>query len=273
MFFGLGSAAAFGAGDFIGGLAARRVSGLTVAGGAQAVGLVVLLVVLAFVRPPLPSAGALAVAAVAGAFGGVGLAALYHGLSLGSMGVVTALSGMGSVGVPLLLGYAIGRAAVAPAQWVGVGLAIVAIGAASGATRQGVKREAVLLGLVAAICFGMWFLLLDLAAEEGELWTLVASRSAATILIGGAALARRQYYGAREAWPVIGLTGVLDVAGNAGFVLARGSLTVGVAAALAGMYPIVTMLLARAVLRESLPRLGLASVFLAVLGVVLISLG
>jgi drug/metabolite transporter (DMT)-like permease len=47
----------------------------------------------------------------------------------------------------------------------------------------------------------------------------------------------------------------------------------GIAAALSGLYPIVTMLLARLVLRESLPALGLAAVILAVLGIVLISLG
>ena len=84
--FGLGSAAAFGAGDFSGGLASRRVSGLTVAGLAQAIGLVALLVLLAVLRPSPPGAGAIAVAAVAGACGGVGLVALYFGLSLGQHG-------------------------------------------------------------------------------------------------------------------------------------------------------------------------------------------
>jgi drug/metabolite transporter (DMT)-like permease len=271
--FGLGSAAAFGSGDFSGGFASRRISGLTVAGGAQAVGLALLLILLAFTRPELPSPGALALAALAGAFGGIGLVALYRGLALGSMGIVTALSGVGSVSVPLLIGSAIGRAPVAPAQWVGVLVAMAAIGAASGATRRGVNTQAVVLGAVAAIFFGLWFLLLDLAADEGQIWSLVSSRAAATVLIGGAALARHRFAGLRTTWPIVGVAGTMDVAGNAAFVLARGALPVGVAAALAGLYPIVTMLLARVVLRESLPRLGMAAVLLAVLGIVLISLG
>jgi drug/metabolite transporter (DMT)-like permease len=273
--FGLGSAAAFGAGDFSGGLASRRVSGLTVAGLAQAIGLVALLVLLAILRPSPPGAGAIAVAAVAGACGGLGLVALYSGLSLGSMGVVTALSGVGSVALPLLLGFVLGRAPVSAAQWLGVVVTMAAVGAASGATRQGVQPRAVVLGLASAVFFGLWFLLLDVAAEESgsEAWALVSSRGAATLLIGGAALVRWRSAGLRAAWPIVLLAGTMDVTGNAAFVLARSSLPVGVAAALSGIYPIVTMLLARAVLRESLPRLGIVAVLLAVVGIAFISLG
>jgi drug/metabolite transporter (DMT)-like permease len=272
--FGLGSAAAFGAGDFSGGLASRRVSGLTVAGLAQAIGLVALLVLLAILRPSPPGMGAIAIAAVAGACGGLGLVALYAGLSLGSMGVVTALSGVGSVALPLLIGYMLGRAPVSPAQWLGVVVTMAAVGAASGATGQGVQPRAVMLGIAAAAFFGLWFLLLDVAAESGsEAWALVASRGAATLLIGGAALVRGRYAGLRAAWPIVLLAGTMDVTGNAAFVLARSTLPVGVAAALSGVYPIVTMLLAWAVLRESLPRLGLAAVLLAVIGIAFISLG
>jgi drug/metabolite transporter (DMT)-like permease len=217
----------------------------------------------------------MAIAAVAGACGGIGLVALYAGLSLGSMGVVTALSGVGSVALPLLLGYAIGRAPVSPGQWLGVVITMAAVGAASGATRQGVQARAVALGITAAVFFGLWFLLLDVAAEESgsEAWALVASRGAATVLIGGAALMRGRYAGLRAAWSIVLLAGTMDVTGNAAFVLARSTLPVGVAAALSGIYPIVTMLLARAVLRESLPRLGIAAVLLAVVGILFISLG
>jgi drug/metabolite transporter (DMT)-like permease len=273
--FGLGSAAAFGVGDFSGGLATRRVSGVTVAGLAQAIGLAALLVVLAVLRPAAPSPGSLGIAALAGICGGIGLVTLYAGLSLGSMGIVAGLSGVGSVALPLLLGYLLGLAPVSAAQWLGVVVTMAAVGAASGATRQGVRARAVALGIAAAVGFGLWFLLLDLAAEESgsETWTLVAARAAATVLIGGAALLRRQSAGLRGAWPIVVLAGAMDVTGNAAFVLARSTLPVGVAAALSGIYPVVTMLLARAVLRESLPQLGIAAVILAVIGIAIISLG
>jgi drug/metabolite transporter (DMT)-like permease len=271
--FGLGSAAGFGAGDFAGGLAAQRAGGVAVAAGAQVVGLAVLLVVLAAVRPAAPPSTTLILGALAGVFGGIGLAALYRGLSLGSMGLVTALSGVGSVLLPLLVGVLLARGVIGPLQWAGVAAALVAGAAASGATLQGVKPAALVMALVAGIGFGLWFVLLDQAAETEELWALVASRGSAAVLIGGLALTRGGARGLRSSWRLVTTAGVLDVVGNAGFVLARATLAVGIAAALSGLYPIVTMLLARGVIGEALPRLGIAAVALAVIGIVLISVG
>jgi drug/metabolite transporter (DMT)-like permease len=271
--FGLAAALAFGGGDFTGGLASRRVAGLTVVAVAQAVGFVLLLLLVGATRTPLPDGTSLLLAAAAGAFGGIGLLALYRGLAMGSMGVVTALSGVGSVALPLLIGFVLGRAGVNPLQWVGVVVAMGAVAAASGATREGVRSEAVAMGAAAALFFGLWFVLLDLAASQDRAWPLLVSRGSATVLIGLAALARRQFAGVRRTWPLMVGAGTLDVAGNAAFVESRATIPVGVAAALTGLYPIITMLLARVVLREKLPPLGLVAVGLAVGGVILISLG
>jgi drug/metabolite transporter (DMT)-like permease len=273
VFYGIAAAFAFGGGDFAGGFASRRIAGLTVVAVAQAVGFVLLLILLAIDRPAAPDLASVLLAAAAGAFGGIGLLSLYRGLAMGSMGVVTGISGVGSVTIPLVIGWAIGRAPVAPLQWLGVLVAMGAIGAASGATRSGVRPQAVLLGTAAACLFGLWFVFLDLAATTDTTWPLIISRGSATVLIGSAALFQRQFAGVRGGWPLMVGAGVLDVAGNTGYVLSRASIPVGVAAALAGLYPVITMLLARLILRESLPPLGVAAVLLAVSGIVLISMG
>ena len=67
--------------------------------------------------------------------------------------------------------------------------------------------------------------------------------------------------------------GLADVGGNALYVGARALLALGLAAALSGIYPLFTMLLARVILRERLPRLGLAGVGFALIAIVLISAG
>lgn len=273
IFFGLGSAAAWGAGDFVGGLAARRSGAIAVAAGATVVGLALLLVLLAVVRPALPPPDVFVLGGLAGVAGGLGLAALYRGLSLGSMGLVAALSGVGSVLLPLVVGVWLAGDVIGQWQWVGVAAAIAAGVAASGATLRGVNAAALSMGLTAAIGFGLWYVVLDRAAGTHELWALVASRGSASIIVGGLAIVHGGARGLRSSWRLVLTAGALDLGGNAGFVLARGTLPVGIAAALSGLYPITTMLLARGVIGEELPRLGIAAVALAVAGIVLISLG
>jgi drug/metabolite transporter (DMT)-like permease len=271
--FGLGSAAAWGAGDFVGGLGARRSGAIAVAAGATVVGFVMLLLLLAVVRPALPPLEVPVLGGLAGIAGGLGLAALYRGLSLGSMGLVAALSGVGSVLLPLMVGVWLAGDVIGPMQWVGVAAALAAGAAASGATLRGVNAAALSMALVAAIGFGLWYVILDRAAETHELWALVASRGSSSVIVGGLAIARGGTRRLRSSWRLVLAAGALDLGGNAGFVLARGTLPVGIAAALSGLYPIATMLLARTVIGEALPRLGVAAVTLAVVGIVLISLG
>ena len=92
-------------------------------------------------------------------------------------------------------------------------------------------------------------------------------------MVGGSALLRSDRSQLRAVAPLVALAGVLDVAANGMVVLAFATIPVGIAAALSGTYPLATMLLARTLLGEALPRLGLLAVALAVIGIVLISLG
>src|SRR5687768_15658016 len=261
----------FGAGDFAGAVAARRAGAVAVVAGAHGIGLIALLLATAVLRPPFPGTTGILLGLAAGVGGAIGLAALYRGMSLGSMGLVTALSGAGSLAIPLVAGVLLG-VTVGPVQLVGVGCAAAAAVAASGASRSEVGRRALLLAGLAAIGFGAWYVLIDLAARNGDpLWVLVFSRFASALLTGIIAVGRIR----RSGFPVrvVAAAGLFDVGGNALYVVARESLPIGLAAALTGMYPIVTMLLARVVLAEHLPRLGQLGVALALLGVVLISIG
>lgn len=268
---GLLAALSFGAGDFAGAVAARRAGALAVVAGAHVSGLVVLVTAALLLAPPMPGGPAILTALAAGVAGGVGLAALYRGMALGSMGLITALSGAGSLAIPLLFGAILGDR-VGPLQIAGVGCAATAAIAASGASRSELGRVAIALAGLAALSFGTWYVLIDLAAERGDpLWALVFSRAASAGIAAVLAIGRvdRSRYPLR----VVVAAGLGDIGGNALYVVARDQMPVGLAAALTGLYPIVTMLLARFVLGEHLPRLGQVGVALALLGILLISLG
>lgn len=267
---GVLSALSFGAGDFAGAFAARRAGALVVVAGAHAVGLVALLIGVLIIRPPVPDWGAALLGMAAGVAGVVGLAALYRGMSLGSMGIVTSLSGAGSLAIPLVAGVVLG-ATPTPLQLLGVACAAAAAAAASGASADELGRRALVLAALAAVAFGAWYVLIDLAARAGDpLWALVFSRATSATLAAAVALGRER---SRFPLRIVIAAGLLDVGGNAFYVVARDLIPIGLAAALSGMYPVVTMILARVLLGERLPRLGQIGVALAILGIVLISAG
>lgn len=269
---GVLGALSFGAGDFLGAFAARRAGALVIVAGAHGVGLVALVVAAAIIRPPLPNVEAMGIGLLAGLAGMAGLAALYSGMSIGSMGLVTSLAGAGSLALPLAAGALLG-AEISGLQLVGVGAAAAAAAAAGGASTDELGRRSLLLAAGAAIGFGAWYVLLDLAARGGDaLWALVFSR-AGSAFIATAVVAVRGFDRARVPVLIVLAAGLFDVGGNALYVIAREHMHLGLAAALIGVYPIVTMLLARVIIGERLSRLGQVGVGLALLGIVLISLG
>jgi drug/metabolite transporter (DMT)-like permease len=272
--WGLATAAAWGTADFAGGLASRRAVPVVVTAASQAIGLAALVVAAIVLRPPLPAWEAMAVGALAGVGGGLGLAFLYEGLARGAMGIVSSLAGAGAVVIPLVVSLVTGTS-IAPLAFVGIGLILLAGLAAADVSRDAASRAALLLALGAAVGFASWYLLIDLVADEGRLWVLVASRSASSLLLAaivlGTRAARDGIPSLRAVLPFVALAGMLDVGANVFFVLARGDISVALAATISGLYPLFTMTLARIVLGERLPRLGLLAVAMAVGGTILIS--
>jgi drug/metabolite transporter (DMT)-like permease len=273
--WGLATAAAWGTADFTGGFASRRVPPVAVTAASQIIGLATLALGVLIVAPPVPAADVLALGAVAGVAGGLGLAFLYEGLARGAMGIVSAIAAAGSVVIPVGVTTLLG-VTVAPLALVGVGLVVAAGVAATDVSRDAASRSALLLSFGAAGGFAAWYLLIDRAAAEGGIWALVASRGASSVAIVALAVitrARTTVAAFRSVLPLVVAAGVLDVGANVFFVVARGEISVALAATLSGLYPLFTMILARVVLAERLPRLGLISVLLAVAGTVLISVG
>jgi len=270
---GLASALSFGIGAFAGGLASRRASGLAVAALGQLVGTVLLAVFVLVARPGLPDMSSLAIGAAAGLSGAVGVAALYVAMAAGAMGLVASVSGAGAVTVPLLVSVFVLHQSVHPLQAVGVACAAAAILAASGASRGGGSRRALWLALLAALGFGLWYALLDRAAAGSGPWALFTSRLSGSSMLLVIAALRGGLATLRASRRLAVLSGLADMGGNALYVGARALLALGLAAALSGIYPLFTMLLARVILRERLPRLGLAGVGFALIAIVLISAG
>lgn len=272
MLLGLASAASWGAGDFGGGLAARRGNVYGVVLMSQAVGLVLLAALGLLLAEPLPLPADLAWGAAGGLAGGLGLLALYRSLALGRMGVAAPLAAVVSAALPVLFG-AVLEGLPRATQLAGFLLAVGAVWLLShGEGPARLRLSQLGLPVLAGLGFGLFFILVDQASERVVLWPLVAARVASLAVISALALAgRRGALPTRRMLGLVALVGLFDAGGNAFYALAAQAGRLDVAATLGSLYPATTVLLARLVLKERLaPRQWLGAVA-ALAAVVLIA--
>ncbi|GAB3429219.1 DMT family transporter [Flindersiella endophytica] len=268
----LGAGLGWGTSDFLGGLRARKVPLLTVLLVSQATALVVLIGLVAATWNAPPDGRHLIWAAVAGVGEAVAIAALYRGLSVGTMSIVAPVASTAPV-VPVVAGLFLGQVP-GPLQNVGVGLALVGLVITSTGPRTAAARigPSVGYGLLAALGFGAFFLALDQATETGLLWPLLLSRLVSVSLIASIVAARktrghRLALSRSDVLP-IALIGVLIVAADSLYALATTHGLVGVVAVVGSLHTVVTMGLARIWLNERLSRrqqLGIATSLCGVL--------
>jgi uncharacterized membrane protein len=270
----LGGALSWGVGDFLGGLASRRIGVLAVLAASQAAGLAGLGLWVAAAGDPFPGAGSLLPAAAAGAAGLVGLAALYRGLAVGAMGIVAPISGAAPL-VPLAVDAAQG---IVPTARQGAGIALVVAGiallsrepAASGAR----VASGVGLALVAALGFGGFVVGIDAGSDESAAWAVITSRSSslALVLIVALALSASLRAPRRLLLLLVGI-GLFDTGANVLVAVATTRGAAGVVAVLSALYPVATVLLARLVLGERLSLARRAGGGIALAGAALVAAG
>lgn len=250
----LGGALCWGVGDFLGGLAARRIAVLTVIAVSQAVGLAGLAAWVWLAGEPFPGALELLPAAGAGVAVLVGVAALYRGLAIGAMGIVAPISAAGPV-VPLAVDAAQGTTPSAP-QWLGIGLVLLGIATLSRERSSPGGRQLTSgsgLAIVAALGFGLFFVGIDAASDESATWAVLTARCAAVPLAVVAALATSAALRPPKGmWPVLVTVGLVDTFANVLVATATTRGAAGIVAVLGSLYPVVTIVLARILLTERL---------------------
>ncbi len=267
------SSVLWGTGDFLGGLRSRSRPAVAVVAGSMLSGLVVIaLVALVYGAYDDPS-GWLPWAVLAGVAGAAGLTAFYWALASGTMGVVSPIAALG-VSVPVVIGFIRGEV---PSTLQGVGLAVALAGAiaTSGPELSGrVSGRSVQLAAFAGVCFGLVFVAVDQGAKSSPMMTLIAMRITSLVLFVIAAIALRSLGGLdrTDIWPLT-VVGTFDVTANLTFALASNRGYVSVVSVLGSLYPVMTVLLARAVLHERMQTIQSAGVGITMLGVVFISAG
>ena len=281
----LAASAAWGSADFLGGRASRGLSALTVATFSKLAGATALAVVCVALGD-LPTADGAGWAFAAGLVGAAALVALYRALALGPMSLVAPLTAGGAV-VPVLVALAQGEA---PGAITGAGMVFAFAGAVvvsrppspdaavlTDSAVPGMRRAAFWHSLAAATGIGLALTLLQQAVRAPDATALGVSLIAAvvTVAVLVAVTASRGRIAAPPAahLPAVIACGLLDVTANVLFAQATADGEAAVVAVLGSLYPLGTVLLARAWLGERLSRSQGAGVAAAMAGVALIAVG
>ena len=295
----LGASVCWGSGDFLGGLTTRRASLWAVIIGSQAVGLVGAALVTLLTGHAWPGFAAVWPVLLGGVASVIAISCFYKALAIGSMSVVAPISATNAM-IPFVVGLALGERPSVP-QLAGVVLAAIGvvlvaserahagdtIGAAALPNEPAIEptalgarpehrnqRRAIALSLVASVCMGLVLIGYDATARYDPLWAMLGGRMSSAILFVLVFLAiRPRVEMHRSAVPFIVAVGLLDTGANGLFALATTRGYLSIVAVIGSVYPVVTVILAYAVLRERLARHQLAGALATLAGIALIAAG
>lgn len=269
----LTSSVMWGGADFLGGLLSRSRQAHAVVAASQTCGLLAVVVVAVATGAWHGSTAWLPWSVLAGLVGAGGLVAFYTALGAGTMGVVSPIAALGAI-VPVLLGLAQGES-LRLLVVVGLVLALVGVVSASGPELSGgAGARPVVLASLAGLCFGLALVFIERGARTDAVMTMAGMRATSVGLFVVAALVLRTTgdLRPRDIGP-LAVVGIADVGANLLFALATQRGYLSVTAVLGSLYPVVTVLLARAVLQERLRLVQQVGVVAALTGVVLVSAG
>jgi drug/metabolite transporter (DMT)-like permease len=283
-FIGLGLAASafWGASDFLGGLATRKAHVVLVVATAHGLSLGLLLLIALSTHPALPTEHFALIGLCAGAFGGLALLLYYQALSLGEMGITTALTGLLTALVPVVYSF-FAQGSPKSSQIAGFMLAAAAIALIAHKPAGAPRPLALGLATLAGLGFGVFLVVLKVGSAHGLLWPLIFSRVASAALACGIVILVQLRNGkdaatwrsqARENrfFLIAGSAGVLEATGSLLYMRSAAEGRLDVAAVLASLYPVVTILLAAWFLKERTTSSQAFGMALALGAVVLVSL-
>ncbi|MFH1137445.1 MAG: EamA family transporter [Pseudomonadota bacterium] len=269
---GLCSALSWGASDFSGGMATKKLNVVIVIIWTQVVGAAALSAVALLLGETMPSRTDLILSCLAGIAEAFGLCFLFKGLAEGRMGLVAPVSGVLAALAPI--------AAAALTQGPPPGLTLLGFAAALVAVwllasekgAPGLSLAALRMPVLAGLGFGLYLALIGLGDNEQMLWELVAARLAALVFLlsvlpfspGGRARPGKL-------WPFVLMAGLFDAGGNAFFGLGVQVGRMDVAGVLGALYPGATVLLAVIFLKERLLKRHWAGLTAALAALALIS--
>jgi drug/metabolite transporter (DMT)-like permease len=267
----------WGASDFSGGYGVRRANAFVFTAFSHFCAFSLMLLISLGEHAPLPSRASIMWSVLAGLLGGVALALFYRALASGQMGLAAPIAALIGAAIPTLADIALEGA---PSRWsiAGFTLAVLAIWLITRPEPQGNNDatghpKGVAMAALAGVGFAAFYMCMHqttgspiFVAAIGRIASFVAT--AVVVIATGAPLALEL--------PSIGiamLAGFLDISGSALYIYASQRGRLDEAVVITSLYPAITVLLARIVLKEHFSRWKFVGLLAALAAVPMIAAG
>lgn len=267
----------WGASDFAGGLGSRRANAFVLTAFSHVCALVLMFAIAFTQHGAFPDRASIFWAVAAGAIGGFSLAIFYRALASGQMGLSAPIAALLGASIPTLVDIALEGA---PSRWsiLGFALAILAIWLISRPEAPGENDESghpkgVAAAALAGVGFAGFYLCIH-QATGSPTWIAAISRigSLATTSIAVVAI-RAPLRLDRPSVALGGVAGCFDITASALFIYANQHGRLDEAVVITSLYPAVTVVLARIVLKEHFSRWKVIGLLAALTAVPLIAAG
>lgn len=267
----------WGASDFAGGCGSRRANAFVLTAFSHICAFGLMLAIALTTHEPFPDRASFVWAIIAGALGGFSLAVFYGALASGQMGLTAPIAALMGAAIPTLVDIALEGT---PSRWSvgGFVLAILAIWLITRPDPQGGNDSSghpkgVATAALAGVGFAGFYLCIHQASGSAA-WLASLSRVGSFTATAAAVAATRAPLKLDRPAAGLGIiAGFFDISASALFIYASQRGRLDEAVVITSLYPAVTVLLARLVLKEHFNRWKLVGLLAALAAVPLIAAG
>jgi uncharacterized membrane protein len=252
--YSLTAVGVWGASDFLGGVGARRANAFLFTAIVHLSGMIMVGSVALITHAPFPGTTSLVWSLIAGSLGGFSLIFFYRALARGNMGLIAPVAAVLSAAIPTLVtAFAEGFPGLRHVfGFILAGIGVWLISRTEGAAG---RPEGIGVAVLAGVGFAGFYICIHHAGNASALWVATCSRSASFMVTAGIVLFGR--YMGKIPVPVLAISviaGILDITGSVVFIRAAQVGRLDSAVVISSLYPVVTVLLARAFLHEHFSR-------------------
>ncbi len=272
----------WGSADFAGGYGSRRANAFVLTAFSHVCAFALMFIIALSQHGVFPSRASIVWALLAGAVGGFSLSLFYRALASGRMGVTAPIAALVGAVIPTIVDIALEGA---PSRWTicGFVLAVVAIWLITrpeSSDKESSDKKAasgrpagVALAALAGVGFAGFYLCIH-QASGSPVWIAAISRIGSFTATAIAVVVTRAPLALDRPRAALGmLAGFLDISASALFIFASQHGRLDEAVVITSLYPAVTVLLARLVLKEHFSRWKLVGLLAALAAVPMIAAG